>query len=228
MTSSKGNIFRVTDPLWGNPPVTRGFFFDLLLNKRLSKQSRRRWFETSSHTLWRHCNAYVSTDPSSVVLVNPPPSNRQLTFCAKTLRVSWVRRTEGQKDRKLVSINMKSHYDDVIMGEMASQITSLAIVFSTVYWGADQRKHQSSASLVNSPHKWPVTQKMFPFDDVIMPNVIQHYSIAFTDNDGVVPYMWPKSRTKIYCENSWYYVSSYSEKLISIRSLQQFYAMIYR
>ena len=64
------------------------------------------------------------------------------------------------------------------MGSMASQITSLAIVYSTVYSDADQRKHQSSASLafvwgshrgpVNSWHKWPVTRKMFPFDDVIM------------------------------------------------------------
>ena len=71
------------------------------------------------------------------------------------------------------------HYDDVIMGTIASQITSLTIVYSTVYSGADQSKHQSSASLafvwgihrgpVNSPHKWPVTRKMFPFDDVIMP-----------------------------------------------------------
>ena len=70
------------------------------------------------------------------------------------------------------------HYDDVIMTRMASQITSLAIVYSTVYSGADQSKHQSSASLafvweihrgpVNFPHKWPVTRKMFPFDDVIM------------------------------------------------------------
>ena len=69
------------------------------------------------------------------------------------------------------------HNDDVIMGTMASQITSLTIVYSTVYSGADQSKHQSSASLafvrgihrgpVNSPHKWPVTRKMFPFDDVI-------------------------------------------------------------
>ena len=66
----------------------------------------------------------------------------------------------------------------MITSTMASQITSLAIVYSTVYSGADQRKHQSSASLalvrgihrrpVNSPHKWPVTRKMFPFDDVIM------------------------------------------------------------
>ena len=51
-------------------------------------------------------------------------------------------------------------------------------VYSTVYSGMDERKHQSSASLafvqgihwwpVNSPHKWPVKRKMFPFDDVIM------------------------------------------------------------
>ena len=53
-----------------------------------------------------------------------------------------------------------------------------AIVYSTVYSDADQGKHQSSVSLafvrghhrgpVQSPHKWPVTRKMFPFDDVIM------------------------------------------------------------
>ena len=67
-----------------------------------------------------------------------------------------------------------SHYGDDIIGAIASQITSLTIVYSTVYSDADQRKHQSSASLafmwgpVNSPHKWPVTRKMFPFDDVIM------------------------------------------------------------
>ena len=64
------------------------------------------------------------------------------------------------------------------MGVMASQITSLTIVYSTVYSGADQRKYQSSVSLafvwgihrwpVNSPHKWPVTRKMFPSYDVIM------------------------------------------------------------
>ena len=40
-----------------------------------------------------------------------------------------------------------THYDDVIMSAIASQITSLTIVNSTVYPGADQRKHQSSASL---------------------------------------------------------------------------------
>ena len=74
------------------------------------------------------------------------------------------------------------HYDDVIMGTITSQITSITIVYSTVYSGADQSKHQSSASLafvwgvhrglVNSPHKWPVTRKMCPFDDVIMTYII--------------------------------------------------------
>ena len=39
------------------------------------------------------------------------------------------------------------HYSDVIMSAVASQITSLTIVYSTVYSGVDQRKHQSSASL---------------------------------------------------------------------------------
>ena len=67
------------------------------------------------------------------------------------------------------------HYSDVIMGAMASQITCVSIVCSS---GGDQRKHQSIASLafvrgihrwlVVSPHKGPVTRKMFPFDDVIM------------------------------------------------------------
>ena len=79
------------------------------------------------------------------------------------------------------------HYGDVIMGTVAYQITSLTIVYSTVYSGADQRKHQSSASLacvrwihrgpVNSPHKWPVTRKTFPSDDVIMCHKSTSYPI---------------------------------------------------
>ena len=64
------------------------------------------------------------------------------------------------------------------MGAMASQITRLTIAYWSVYSSADQRKHQSSASLafvrgihrwpVNSPYKRSVTRKMLPFDDVIM------------------------------------------------------------
>ena len=68
MTSSNGNIFRVTGPLcgkftghWWIPaqrPVTRRFdvFSDLRLNKQLSKQSWGWWFQTPSCPLLRHCN----------------------------------------------------------------------------------------------------------------------------------------------------------------------------
>ena len=75
------------------------------------------------------------------------------------------------------------------MSAIASQITSLTIFYSTVYSGANQRKDQSSALLalvkafhgrpVNSPHKWPVTRKMFPSDDVIMGS---GNGFAVTDN----------------------------------------------
>ena len=62
------------------------------------------------------------------------------------------------------------HYNDVIMGAIASHITSLTIVSSIVHSGADQRQHQSSASLafVRGINRGPVTRKMFPFGDVII------------------------------------------------------------
>ena len=82
-----------------------------------------------------------------------------------------------------------THYGDVIMSTMTSHITSVSIVYSAVCSDPDQRKHQSSASLafargihrwpVNSPHKGPVTRKMFPLDDVMMkplPEQMKTYS----------------------------------------------------
>ena len=78
------------------------------------------------------------------------------------------------------------------MGVMASQIISLTNVYSTVYSGADQRKHQRSAALafvlgihrwpVNSPHKGPVTRKMIPFDDVIMSTL--YGALDLRENDS--------------------------------------------
>ena len=83
-----------------------------------------------------------------------------------------------------LTINCTDHYNDVIMSAIACQINSLTIVYSTFYLDADQRTHQSSASPaflrgihrgpVNSPCKWPVTRKMFPFDDVIMHFILWH------------------------------------------------------
>ena len=84
------------------------------------------------------------------------------------------------------------------MGAIVSQINSLTIIYSIVYSDADQRKHQSSASLafvrgihrgpVNFPHKWPVTRKMFPFDDVIKRYGIQWILEASQCQDAVYQY----------------------------------------
>ena len=74
--------------------------------------------------------------------------------------------------------NSCTHYADVIMTTMASQITSLTVVYSTLLFRRRSKKTSklrvtvlcvgNSPGQVNSPHKGPVTRKMFPFDDVIM------------------------------------------------------------
>ena len=83
-------------------------------------------------------------------------------------------------------VNKIHHYTDVSTRAMVSQITGFLIVCSTICSHADQRKHQSSPSLafvrrvhwwlVDSPHKGPVTRKMFTFDDVSMFRIIVYSS----------------------------------------------------
>ena len=97
---------------------------------------------------------------------------------------------ETRRSHPIFILGIILHNHDVIMSVMASQNTGVLIVSSTVCSSADERKHQSSASLafvrgihrgpVNFQHKGPVTRKMFPFDDVTMtwkdclqPNVSQ-------------------------------------------------------
>ena len=105
------------------------------------------------------------------------------------------------------------------MGAIATQITSLTIVYSTVYSGADQSKHQSSASLafvwgihrgpVNSPHKWPVTRKMFPFDDVIMyllygSRKLNHGALkAYSQNTTLIVRIW-EPNIPLFTKQFWY------------------------
>ena len=113
MTSSNGNIFRVTGHLWGNSPVpgefptqrpvTRSFdvFFDLRLNKRLSKQSWGWWFETLSRSLWRHRNER----------------------CRFSICSFW---NEWFPSKMLIS---KSKQDSCIISTMGKIIPTLSIVF---------------------------------------------------------------------------------------------------
>ena len=122
---------------------------------------------------WEYHFMLIMAQPSDYIIYHLP--NHYVTsISAKRFVLVWPR-IAWFPDRQT------GHYSDVIMGPIASQNTSLTIVYSTVYSGADQWKHQISASLafvrgihrwplnyrwpVNSSHKWPVTRKMFPFDD---------------------------------------------------------------
>ena len=130
------------------------------------------------YALWRpaHRNSAVSQETIKSTTDCPLWETRISISANKKIKISINERVIIGFDHALPCL--VKHYNDVIMSVIASQITSLVIVYSTVYSAVDQRKHQSSASQafvrgihrgpVNSPHKWPVTRKMFLFDDVIM------------------------------------------------------------
>ena len=100
------------------------------------------------------------------------------TICEILYDRKCVRLRSRKYTHEIIFGSVSQHYNDVIMGVMASQITSLTIVYSTVYSCTNQRKYQSSVWLafverihrwpVNSLHKGPVTRRMFSFDDIIM------------------------------------------------------------
>ena len=78
-------------------------------------------------------------------------------FCIASIVIMWRLLTCENKTVNWYLDSSTFHCSGVIMGAIASQITSLTIVYSTVYSGADQRKHQSSASLafVRGIHRFP-------------------------------------------------------------------------
>ena len=135
---------------------------------------------------WINCFVFWSNFHCSMSLrVQLPALVHVIAWCLKVtshyLKQGWHSLLMDicvNRPKRIRKMGIFGHYSDVIMDVMASQITSLSTVYSAVYSDADQRKHQSSASLafvqgihrwpVNSPHKWPVTREMFPFDDVIM------------------------------------------------------------
>ena len=162
MTLSNWNIFRVTrvtGPLCGEftghrwissqRPVTRSFhvFFDLRLNKRLSKQPRGWWFETSSRWLWRHCSDFVQRAHLCL-------SRTAVVSCTNICSIDFVRIwVKAKRNKPRISItfakSLMLHYNDVIMSVVASQITSASIVCSTVGSGGDQEN-------INAPRHWPL------------------------------------------------------------------------
>ena len=95
------------------------------------------------------------------------------------------------------------HYNDVIMSSMASQITSLPIVYSSVY---SRRRSKKTSKLrvtglcdaVNSPRKAPVTRKIFPFDDVIM-KARFNYTAWDINYHLIITGIWNKSLSIVQC-----------------------------
>ena len=107
----------------------------------------------------------------------------------------------------------QTHYSDIIISMMACQVTS----FSTVCTGADERKHQNSASLafvrgihqwlLDSPYKGPVTWKMFPFDDVVVVFLVvlmlrlEYYEKSLATTISAQVFI----RQQANCQQSWYW-----------------------
>ena len=160
MTSSNGNIFRVTGPLcWEftgpgefptQRPVTRSFdvFFDLRLNKRLSKQPWGWWFETLSWSLWRHRNEWNSHGRHgqySILILNSINPRRNTTTCESLL---W-----RHNDHDGVS-NHQPHgcLLNCLFRRRSKKTSKLRVTGLCV---------GNSPGPVNSPHKWPVTRKCF-------------------------------------------------------------------
>ena len=168
--SKKTSKLHVTGLCAGNSPVT-GEFPTQMASKAENVSIR-----------WRHHGDFLLTHLWLVRMTERLSLTTLRTLSHTRRRVPGSIPVVGSSCKR----GIVHHYCDVIMGAMASQITSLIIVYSTVYSGADQRKHQSSASLafvqgihrwpVNPPYKWPVTRKMFPFDDVIMCTVQCRYN----------------------------------------------------
>ena len=148
---------------------------------RLTKRCRQR-----CHILVCHSTAFIHTLQCLLCFYLTPRLRQCAVVCGKkSTRHLWMIKLPGTNNdavfvrtlsRKLFSACAYNHkrYNDAIMGAMAFQITSLTIVHSNIYSGADQenanapRHYPLCGSPVNSPQKWPVTRKMFPFDDVIM------------------------------------------------------------
>ena len=123
------------------------------------------------------------------------------------------------------------------MSMMTSQITSLTIVYSIVYSGLVQRKHESSTSLafvwgihrwpVNSQHKGPVTRKMFPFDDVMLnfytiPSIlILNFTLVIMQSHVVMQfsiawYSWHQSCHKIRSHIQFWTYKTFIKKIFLI------------
>ena len=129
---------------------------------------------------------YIKINRENLAVCRVFPSNnvisRKKIFIFRMWQINtliWIAWWADTLERKRQFQIPNIRYSDVIMSAIVSQITGVSMVCSTVSSGADQRKHQTSASLVfvrrierwpvNFPYKETVIRKKFIFDDVIFP-----------------------------------------------------------
>ena len=155
VTSANGEFFRITGPLW--------------------LESIGHWWVTLKNV------GEVELWCPLVLCLTSCSTNSRIFGCLGRL-IAYVSSLQCNRlhiatdDDGIIRDKNCKNYCDVLMSAMASQITGVSIVCSSVCSGADQRKHQSSAPLafvrestgwaVDSPHKGPVTRKKFSFDSV--------------------------------------------------------------
>ena len=182
--------------IYGSLRLERSLYFNLLLV--LQKNKNTITTKTGTQNVIDTCAIKFvwKLDSRISAFIKLSLVNQQWSFCKKK-RTKYRDCYELKIQYYIMprdKVWFSPHYCDVIMSPTASQITSLTIVYSIVYSGTDQRKHQSSASLVfvrgihrrpvNSLHKWPVTRKMFPFDDVIVQRDLLAVILVITNFRG--------------------------------------------
>ena len=144
---------------------------ELTTEQPINVTTKRSW-----QSLDNYAATYLDPDIPNQLGTRPSANTMLSSMCFGVTQI-LLRKINHETYMIKTMFQVSQHYNDVIMSTIASQITSLTIVYSIAYSGADQKKHQSSASLafvreihrwpVISPHKGPVTRKMFPSDDVI-------------------------------------------------------------
>ena len=132
MTSSNGSIFRIAGLLCGEipaqRPVTRSFdvFFDLRLKQQLSKQWRRRWFETPSRSLWRHCTEQQSCGDLAPVPLSIFRSNSKFDESSE--------RSSFKYTQPITTIFCTRHDSDTVVTCAKYRCDRPCIFYTRVFW----------------------------------------------------------------------------------------------
>ena len=150
MTPWNGNIFRVTGPLWGE-----------FTGHRVNSPHKGQWLAALMFSfIWAWINGWINNREAGDLRHHCAHYDvtvmRTSDFCQN---LCWTRLHAFS----IISRPLQWRHN---ASDGVSNHRRLVCLLNC--WGVDQRKHQSSAWLVDSPHKGSVARKMFAFDDVIM------------------------------------------------------------